>query len=71
MLISTRDARKENLIVLCASLLSSAAKMATGGYSQIIFIVKRTADFRKGALLPKPVVVTIPALYSQVWSKQL
>lgn len=71
MLISTRDARKENLIVLCVSLSGSAAKMASGGYSWIIFIENRTVDSRKGALLPKPVVMTVPALYSQVWSKQL
>lgn len=71
MLVSIRDARKANLIVSCVSLPDSAAKRGTGGYNWINFIAKTTVNIREGALLPKPVVMIIPALYSQVRSKQL
>lgn len=71
MLVSARDARKENLIVSCVSLPGSAAKRGIGGYNQISFIAKTTVNVRKGALLPKPVVMIIPSLHSQVRPKQL
>lgn len=46
-------------------------KKGTGGYNQISFIAKTTVNFRKRTLFPKPAVMIIPSLYSQVRSKQL
>lgn len=71
MLISTRDARKENLIISRMSLPGSATKRGIGEYNRIHFIAETTVRFRKAALLPKPVGMIIPVSYSQVRSKQL
>lgn len=50
---------------------TQGCKKGTGGYNQISFIAKTTVNFRKRTLFPKPAVMIIPSLYSQVRSKQL